>query len=198
MVRLRQIADRIRHQLSFIPMLYVGAAIVLLQAVLLLDRALNDQALPSWLETTVEGARAVFSAMAGGLITSITLLLSMMLVAVQLASTQFSPRTLRDWLGNRTLQHALGLVMRTTHVAYLHRALGPIRRYGCTDPEVMTTLLRTICLVRSEVQRRNLAGPVGPLDSAISDTVAAADTMKWTAGEVAQFESVVGAVPIVR
>ncbi len=48
---------------------------------------LNDEALPTWLETTVDSARSVFSAMAGGLITSITLLLSMMLVAVQLAST---------------------------------------------------------------------------------------------------------------
>ena len=52
--------------------------------------------------------------MAGGLITSITLLLSMMLVAIQLASTQFSPRTMRDWLGNRNLQHTIGLVLGTT------------------------------------------------------------------------------------
>ena len=438
MVRLRQIADRIRHRLSFVPMLYVAGAIVLVQSVLLLDRAMNDQALPSWLETTVESARSVFSAMAGGLITSITLLLSMMLVAVQLASTQFSPRTLRDWLGNRTLQHAIGLVLgttvfcllalrstrdfeegggavvphvtvlvavalgvlslvavvravdhlaqsirvgsvadrvaaetigvvehgddtvpggqapkvlpatepdgprtidippdavaieaphagwiqqidtetlldavpdastalvvvsigafvpdqaplvwihpppagdaarshileafaigdgrtmqqdvefglvqltdiavralspgvndpttacdvvvhigdvllaiwarrepattrtrdgrtvvlvRTTHVSYLDRALGPIRRYGCADPEVMTTLLRTLDLVRSESRRRGLPGPIEPLDSAIDDTIAAVDTERWSAAEIAQFESVVDPRPMVK
>ena len=442
-VRLRQFADRIRHRLSFVPMLYVGGAIVLVQALLLFDRTLNDQALPSWLETTVDSARAVFSTMAGGLITSITLLLSMMLVAVQLASTQFSPRTLRDWLGNRTLQHAIGLVlgttvfcllalrstrdfgddgdvivphvtvlvavalgvlslvavvrsvdhltqsvrvgsvadrvaaetidvvdrvddtvddtvpggqapevlpgthpdlrglvdvppgaaaveapvagwiqqintdalldaipesstafvsvsiggfvperaplvwidpppsdddtarsnvldafavgdsrtmqqdvefglvqltdiavralspgvndpttacdvivhigdvlisiwarqepsttrtrddrtvvlMRTRHVAYLDRALGPIRRYGRTDPEVMTTLLRTIILVRSETQRRGLPGPIEPLDNAIADTISAADTAGWSRTEIVQFESVVDSNSIVK
>jgi uncharacterized membrane protein len=437
-VRLRQIIDRISHRLSFVPMLYVAGAIVLVQTVLLFDRTLNDEVLPTWLETTVDSARSVFSAMAGGLITSITLLLSMMLVAVQLASTQFSPRTLRDWLGNRTLQHAIGLVlgttvfcllalrstrdfeedgdaivphvtvlvavalgvlslvavvravdhltqslrvgsvadrvaaetigvidrvdetvpggqapeivpgagpdvpgvvdippdavaveaphagwiqqidtealldavpeassaivavsigsfvperaplvwldrspvddtarsrllqafaigdertmqqdvgfglvqltdiavralspgvndpttacdvivhigdvllsiwarrepattrsrdgrtvvlMRTTHLAYLDRALGPIRRYGRDDPEVMTTLLRTISLVRSETRRRGLPGPIRPLDIAIADVVAEADTEHWSAAEVAQFESVVGSHSTVK
>jgi len=113
-VHLRQIADRIRHRLSFVPVLYVVVAIVLVQVLLLVDRSLGDQQLPTWLETTVDSARSVFSAMAGGLITSITLVLSMMLVAVQLASSQFSPRTLRDWLGNRSLQHTIGVVLGTT------------------------------------------------------------------------------------
>ena len=127
-VRLRQIADQVRHRLSFVPMLYVLAAIVLVQSLLLLDRSLNDQQIPAWLETTVDSARSVFSAMAGGLITSITLLLSMMLVAVQLASSQFSPRTLRDWLGNRNLQHALGVVLGTTVFCLL--ALRSTRDFG--------------------------------------------------------------------
>jgi uncharacterized membrane protein len=113
-VRLRQIADRMRHSLSFIPTMYVLGAIVLVQALLWIDRLLSDQLLPDWFETTVESARAVFAAIAGGLITSTTLLLSMMLVAVQLASSQFSPRTLRNWLGNRNVQNAVGFVLGTT------------------------------------------------------------------------------------
>jgi uncharacterized membrane protein len=127
-VRIRQFADRIRHRLSFVPMLYVAGSIVLVQTLLLIDRSLNDQQVPAWLETTVDSARSVFSAMAGGLITSITLLLSMMLVAVQLASSQFSPRTLRDWLGNRNLQHALGVVLGTTVFCLL--ALRSTRDFG--------------------------------------------------------------------
>lgn len=113
-VRVRQIVDQVGHRLSFVPTLYALGAIVLVQALLLVDRSLADSDIPDWLQTTVDGARSVFAAIAGGLITSITLLLSMMLVAVQLASSQFSPRTLRDWLGNRTLQHALGFVLGTT------------------------------------------------------------------------------------
>jgi uncharacterized membrane protein len=113
-VRLRQIADRIGHSLSFIPTIYVLAAIGLVQASLWIDRQLSEKELPGWLETTVESARAVFAAIAGGLITSTTLLLSMMLVAVQLASSQFSPRTLRNWLGNHNVQNAVGFVLGAT------------------------------------------------------------------------------------
>jgi uncharacterized membrane protein len=126
--RLRQLADRIRHRLSFVPMLYVIGAIVVVQVLLLIDRELGEQSLPTWLETTVDSARSVFSAMAGGLITSITLVLSMMLVAIQLASTQFSPRTMRDWLSNRTMQHTIGLVLGTTVFCLL--ALRSTRDFG--------------------------------------------------------------------
>lgn len=114
LVRLRQVSDQLRHRLVFVPVLYVVGAFVLSQLLLIIDRELTDQTLPDWASTTVSSARSVFTAIAGGLITSITLLLSMMLVAVQLASSQFSPRTLRDWLGNRTLQHAVGIALGTT------------------------------------------------------------------------------------
>lgn len=112
MVRLRQIVDRLQHRLSFIPGLYVIGAIVLSQAMLLLDRSNSE--VPDVIATTVESARAVFSVIAGGLITSITLLLSMMLITVQLASSQFSPRTLRDWLGDSYLKHTIGITLGTT------------------------------------------------------------------------------------
>lgn len=113
-VRLRQFSDRLRHRLSFIPVLYAIGAALFVQAMLLIDRLLDDVDLPTIFTTTVDSARSVFAAMAGGLITSITLLLSMMLVAVQLASSQFSPRTLRNWLADRVLQHTVGLVLGTT------------------------------------------------------------------------------------
>jgi uncharacterized membrane protein len=92
----------------------VAGAIVTGLTLLWIDRQLSDQDLPDILLTTVPSGRSVFTAIAGGLITSITLLLSMMLVAVQLASSQFSPRSLRGWLGSRTVQHAVGLALGTT------------------------------------------------------------------------------------
>lgn len=146
LVRVRQIADRVRHRLSFIPMIYVFAAILLVELLLFVDRSLSDKQIPGWLETTVDSARSVFSAMAGGLITSITLLLSMMLVAVQLASSQFSPRTLRDWLGNRTLQHALGVVLGTTVFCLL--ALRSTRDVGDDSTPVVphVTVLTAVVL----------------------------------------------------
>jgi uncharacterized membrane protein len=113
-VRLRQVVDQVRHRLSFVPMLYVAGAIGLSALMLWIDRGLSDEDIPELLRTTVPSARSVFTAIAGGLITSFTLLLSLMLVAVQLASSQFTPRSLRGWLGNRTVQHAVGLALGTT------------------------------------------------------------------------------------
>ena len=137
-VRLRQLADRMRHSLSFIPTLYVIGSVILVQGLLWIDAQLTDQSLPVVLETTVESARSVFGAIAGGLITSITLVLSMMLVAVQLASSQFSPRTLRNWLGNRTVQHAVGFVLGTTVFCLL--ALRSTRSFGEDEDAVVPHL----------------------------------------------------------
>ena len=113
-VRLRQIVDHFKHRLSFVPGLYVIGLLLLAQILLLVDRELTNRQIPQLLATTVDSARSVFTAIAGGLITSITLLLSMILITVQLASSQFSPRTLRDWLGNTYLKHTVGLALGTT------------------------------------------------------------------------------------
>lgn len=113
-VRLRAYLDRIRHRILYIPVLFVVMAIPLSQASLYLDRQIADERLPRYLETTVDSGRAILTSIAGGLIASITLLLSMMLIVVQLAGSQFSPRTTRDWLGDRSQQIAIGLVLGAT------------------------------------------------------------------------------------
>ncbi len=113
-VRLRQTLDRVRHRLLFIPLSFVAISVGLAQLMLWVDRAIGDDPIPRALETTVGSGRAILSTIAGGLIASITLLLSLMLVAVQLGNTQFSPRTLRDWIGDRTQQMTIGIVLGTT------------------------------------------------------------------------------------
>lgn len=85
---------------------------VFAQLTLWIDRSIGT--VPEFVATNADSARAVFGAIAGGLITAITLVLSMMLVAVQLASSQFSPRTLRDWLSDSVLKHTIGLALGAT------------------------------------------------------------------------------------
>ncbi len=77
------------------------------------DRQVSTESLPVVLQTSVDGGREVLGTIAMGLITAYTLLLSLVLIAVQLASSQFSPRTLRKWLGDHILQRAVGLVLAT-------------------------------------------------------------------------------------
>ncbi|MDH3299106.1 MAG: DUF2254 domain-containing protein [Acidimicrobiia bacterium] len=113
MVRLRQAVHNVANGLLFVPLVFVLGAVVLAQAMTAIDGRLDDAALPTTLTTSVDGGRSILSAIAGGLISSVTLLLSLVLVAVQLASSQFSPRTLRGWTSNRTQQVAIGLVLGT-------------------------------------------------------------------------------------
>jgi len=134
-VRLRQLLDQIQHRLSFIPGLYVLGSLAVAQVTLLIDRELSGQQVPQLFATTVDSARSVFTAIAGGLITSITLLLSMMLITVQLASSQFSPRTLRDWLGDSYLKHTIGLALGTTVFSLL--ALRSTRSFGEDGGEIV-------------------------------------------------------------
>ena len=114
MVRLRQIVYDIGSSLLVVPLACVVAAIVLSQLMLQIDGELSAEGIPRALETTVEGGRAMLTAIAGGLISSVTLLLSLLLVAVQLASSQFSPRTLQGWTSDRAQQLTIGLVLGTS------------------------------------------------------------------------------------
>jgi len=159
-VRLRQLTDQLRHRLSFVPLLYALGATLFVQIMLYIDRSMSDVDLPVLMTTTVDSARSVFSAISGGLITSITLLLSMMLVAVQLASSQFSPRTLRDWLGDRVLQHTVGLVLGTTVFCLL--GLRATRSF--TDEGSSSTVPHLTVLVALVLGVASLIGVVRSVD----------------------------------
>ncbi len=114
MVHVRQTLYALGQRLAVIPLLFVLGAVVLSSVMASVDGRLETASLPRAMTTTVEGGRAILTAIAGGLITSVTLLLSLVLVAVQLASSQFSPRTLHDWTGDRTQQVTIGLVLGTS------------------------------------------------------------------------------------
>lgn len=143
MVRLRQRLHDLNNGLLAIPLAFVFGAILLAQLMVRIDDNLSSEFLPQVMETTVESGRAMLTAIAGGLISSITLLLSLMLVAVQLASSQFSPRTLRDWTGDRTQQVAIGLVLGTA--VYCLLVLRETRSFA--EGEVLTPHLSVLLAV---------------------------------------------------
>lgn len=113
LLRLRRYADQFRQSLFFLPALFVLASIVLGFVTVAIDRSLRAGDVPSYLSTTVDNARSILSTVAGGTIASASIVFSLTLVAVQLASSQFSPRVVRGFLGDRFQQVVMGVVVGT-------------------------------------------------------------------------------------
>ncbi len=112
----------------FVPTLMAIGAIALSWAMLALDRSGKSGPIESlgWIYTGgPDGARALLSAVAGSMITVAGTTFSITIVALQLASSQFGPRLLRNFMQDTGNQLVLGtfiatflyclLVLRTVH-----------------------------------------------------------------------------------
>ncbi len=104
----------LRTGLWFIPTLFVSAAIAAALALTALDDATGGDS-PRWLVfgRGPEGAREVLGTIAGSTLAFTGVVFSITIVALQLASTQFSPRVLRTFLRDRGSQVCLGVFVAT-------------------------------------------------------------------------------------
>lgn len=87
----------------------VTAAVLLTQ----LDGALGGEHLPFLFPGGPDGARSVLSAVSSSMIAFTGLVFSITIVVLQLTSSQFSPRVLRNFLGDRGNQLSLGVFVAT-------------------------------------------------------------------------------------
>ena len=105
----------VRDSLWFVPSLAVVAGALLS---ILAVRAPTPR-MESWLAWVwlfgggAEGARGVLAAIAGSLITVTGTIFSVTIVALQLASSQFTPRLLRSFVADRVNQAVLGIFIGT-------------------------------------------------------------------------------------
>lgn len=108
--------EKLRTNLWFVPTLEVLAAVVLFAVTCTLDRASYDGAfaVPSWvIGGTPDAARQVLTAIAAAIITVVGVVFSITIVALTLASTQFGPRMLRNFIRDRGTQLTLGTFVAT-------------------------------------------------------------------------------------
>ncbi|MEX0626662.1 MAG: DUF2254 domain-containing protein [Chloroflexota bacterium] len=107
---LRKIADAIRQSLWFVPGTWVIACGAAAFAMVALDRAAGDVApsVPLVFSGGPEGARGMLSAIASSMITVVGVVFSITIVGLQLASSQYSPRVLRNFMRDRPSQITLG------------------------------------------------------------------------------------------
>ncbi len=124
----QKILDTIRQSLWFIPGLWVIGSTIAAFGLVLLDTATPEIAseLPLIFGGGPEGARGLLSSIASSMITVAGVVFSITIVALQLASSQYSPRVLRNFMRDRPSQIVLGsfigsfwyaiLVLRTIRV----------------------------------------------------------------------------------
>ena len=115
-------SDMLRTNLWLVPGIEVLAAIALFAVTLSLDHAAyrGDFSLPSWvISGTADASRQILTAIAAAVITVVGVVFSIILVTLTLASTQFGPRMLRNFIRDRGTQLTLGTFVATFVYAVL-------------------------------------------------------------------------------
>jgi uncharacterized membrane protein len=108
--------EALRTNLWVVPMVEVLGAVALYFATHAIDRAAFDHRLqlPSWLIFgSADSARQILTSLAAAVITVVGVVFSITIVTLTLASTQFGPRMLRNFIRDRGTQLTLGTFVAT-------------------------------------------------------------------------------------
>jgi uncharacterized membrane protein len=114
--------EALRTNLWLLPTVEIAVAAALFACTYGLDRAAYDGSiqLPSWIfGGGADAARTIVTAIAAAVITVVTLVFSITIVTLTLASTQFGPRMLRNFIRDRITQFTLGTFVATFVYAIL-------------------------------------------------------------------------------
>lgn len=114
--QLQHIGERLRASFWLVPTLMVFAAIALAQVLLYLDQFTVLSHLPglSWLSLSdPDSARSLLSTIAASNITVAGTVFSITIVALSLASSQFGPRLVRNFMRDRGTQFSMGMFLST-------------------------------------------------------------------------------------
>jgi uncharacterized membrane protein len=143
--QMSRLVDELRTGYWFLPMVCVvlsaGAAVVCDA----LDHAIGGGGVSWAYAGGPRDAIALLTTIASSMITFTGLVFSITLLALQLTSSQFSPRALRNFLRDRTPQLALGIFVGTFTYAFV--ALVAIRAEGNDRPGFVPSLTVTGSLV---------------------------------------------------
>src|ERR1700729_3393558 len=108
--------EALRPNLWLVPVLEVIAAVALYAVPHAVDRAVANGSvtLPSWLVFgSADAARQILTTLAASVITVVGIVFSITIVTLTLASTQFGPRMLRNFIRDRGTQVTLGTFVAT-------------------------------------------------------------------------------------
>jgi uncharacterized membrane protein len=142
-LRQRAITDRLRESLLFLPIVLLVGGVLLEVAAREADRHLRL----GWLglfAMAPDAAVTLLSTVAGATITTAGVVFSLLVVSLQLASGQFSPRVLRTFWRDRVGQVLIGLLIAT--FAFCVLALSQIDTKAAQAPRLTMTLAVVLAL----------------------------------------------------
>ena len=110
----KQLLIAIRSSLWFVPTLIVVSMAALAIGLIELDQQIDPMLRDRWprlFAAEAEGARAMLSAIAGSMSTVAGVVFSITIVALSLASSQYTSRVLRNFMRDRANQVVLGVFL---------------------------------------------------------------------------------------
>ena len=139
-----------RTNFWLVPTMEVFAAVVLFVATWEVDRAVYNGtlALPGWVEAgSADTAREILLAVAAAIMTVIGINFSVTIVTLTLASTQFGPRMLRNFIRDRGTQLTLGTFVATAvYCVLVLLAIGPAE-HGVFVPHFSVSVVFLLVLL---------------------------------------------------
>ena len=142
----------LRTNLWLVPTLEVACAVALFFGTRALDMAAYQGrfTLPPWvISGSSDAARQILAALAAAVITVVGVVFSIMIVTLTLASTQFGPRMLRNFIRDRATQLTLGTFVATFVYAILALVAIEPGPHGDFVPHVTITV--TLALTVADV-----------------------------------------------
>lgn len=207
---LEHLLDVVRTSFWFVPALFAVAALALAFVLVWVDTTVStcDSKLLGWLcAVDAEGARQLLVVIGGSMITVAGVVFSITIVALSMASAQFGPKLLRNYMRDQGNQIVLG-----TFIADFVYCLMILRyvRSGDADPFVpylavnFSTVLALVSLgvliyffhhVSSTIHADHVVAGIGhELDDAIGEWIAdsQAQTNRASGGDAQSWEQIVG------
>jgi uncharacterized membrane protein len=140
--------EGLRTSLWFVPTMLVFVSVVLFAATYATDHSFiaGGHSVPGWLNTgDANAARTILTSISVAIITVVGVVFSITILALQLASTQFGPRMLRNFIRDFGTQFTLGVFVGTFVFSVL--SLGAIGHPAGSVPHVSVTVALALMLV---------------------------------------------------
>src|SRR6201993_2709985 len=142
--------EELRTNLWLVPTILVLGGLGLFVVTLRLDQAAYQGRLrpPTWvISGTADAARQILTSIAASVITVVGIVFSITIVTLTLASTQFGPRMLRNFIRDRGTQLTLGTFVATFVYAVLVLASIGVGSRGEFVPHVSVTVTLGLMVV---------------------------------------------------